>query len=138
MIENKLADQGVEFTPINITGINQSKTYKPRTEKDLYNVYFELSSVPPIEWQRIFERVWKSSLYSMFRRTWVEDGYIVMYCGIGEIEKYHKEQLNKKVEETNALYKSYLDSTRREQKDFQEKEKAEKEKVRDALSKISF
>ena len=46
----------MQFKEIKVLRVDEIRTYKPDPEQLLYNVYFELSTVPPSKWVQIFEQ----------------------------------------------------------------------------------
>jgi len=106
-----------EFEPIRIVGIIDSEISSPRNDgtagSELYNIPFQLSQKPPVEWADYFPRAWDhpSSWTSSHRsgmiqvvgdRIWLND------TTIEAVEIAHKATLQLVLDETNREYGEYL------------------------------
>ena len=111
-----------QFEDIRIVGLDDEQSYKPDPVKLLYNVYLELSAIPPEEWQAIFAAERQFPRYSMWRPAWIEGQYIVIRCVPEELEEYHLQGLKEDVQNSNNKYRQYL--TEAAQKEVQKMEKA--------------
>jgi hypothetical protein len=105
------------FEPIRIVGIVDSEISRPRNDgtagSELYNIPFELSQEPPIEWADYFPRAWDhpSSWTASHRPGMVQiAGNRIWVNGttIEEIEIVHKATLQAVLDETNREYADYL------------------------------
>jgi len=122
----------MEFDDIKIFEIDENRTYKPDDTKALFNVYLKLSSQPSYDWQKIFEAERKFPRHTMWRRAWIDGSYIVIHCGLEEIEKFHLDDLQEDVNNSNKKYRDYL--TEEARKDS--KETLYKKSVKDKLTEI--
>jgi hypothetical protein len=93
------------FKKIEIIGVDETRTYKPEDEKLLYNVYFELSLVPPEKWLQIFGEGNRSS--GDTKRVWVDGRHIVAQCILKEVDCTLRD-LKQQVATTNQKYKEFL------------------------------
>ena len=48
------------ITDVRIVGLNTDKTRRMIGSEKVYQVYFELSGIPPQGWRTIFEKEWKA------------------------------------------------------------------------------
>ena len=92
------------FKDIKVLGVDNIRTYKPDPEKSFYNVYFELSLVPPSGWVQIFERDFPSTKNLAGRKAWIDGRHIVVKCNFNEIDKVLKD-MKREVMEVNLKYK---------------------------------
>lgn len=82
------------------------RTHKPDPEKPPYNVYFELSMVPPGEWKQIFEEQ-QPTKQSTSPPAWIDGRHVVVQCLFNEIEKKLRD-IRHEVAKTNHKYRQYL------------------------------
>ncbi len=97
-----------DFDDIRIVEIDKAKCYQPDRAKLLWNIYFRLSTPPPLTWVEIFEAERKFPRHMRWRRAWIEDNYIVMYCLPDEVKKYHRIDLTEDTRATNDKYRKYM------------------------------
>jgi hypothetical protein len=127
-----------EFSDVRIVALDDSKSFKPDDTKTLYNLYLELSDAPPEEWQRIFDAERSFPRHTMWRKAWIEGGFIVLYCAPDELEKYHLEDLKTDVRNANSKYREYLISLAREEVRQREQMTAEQNTLRDLKGRLKF
>jgi hypothetical protein len=96
------------FEDIRIIGVDKSRTLRPDPEKQLYDVYFQLSANPSNNWIILFDQERRFPRHNMWRKAWVEGSFIVVRCALDEIEKYHLEDIKIDVEKTNKNYREEL------------------------------
>lgn len=76
----------------------------------MYEVFFELSIVPTIEWIRIFEKEWRGlnprSVSGRSQDARVERGFLVINCTLHEIAAVHLPVLKMAVTSTNQKCRS--------------------------------
>ena len=126
------------FKPITITGLDDGKSYNPDESLKLYNMYLILSSIPPAEWENIFDNIWQRTFYSIKRKAWIEDQHIGIYCVPEEIEKHHLDQLKKTLVECNNEYLRYLNEEKRLKKEKELKVQREKEHIKSVKDRLKF
>jgi len=126
------------FEDIKIIEIDDSKSYKPDSLKLLYNIYFKLSALPPLEWQQIFEAERRFPRHTMWRNAWIEGEYIVIHCVPDEIEKYHANDIKEDVKNTNSKYRRYLMEEAQKEAKKSEKALSERNQLRELKQKIRF
>lgn len=95
------------FKDITIIGVDKDRVNKPNPEKEMYEVYFELSEVPPSEWIGFFDEGRRIPLHSKWRKAWIEGKYVVVYCCLDEVE-LHQRGLNENVAKSNKKYQDFL------------------------------
>jgi hypothetical protein len=115
----------VDFEDIRIIEIDDLKSYNPDPSRSLYNVYFKLSKIPPIEWQEVFNAERRFPRHTMWREAWISGDYIIVHCVPDEVEEYHAKDLIQDVTNTNEKYRKYL--AEKEIKEAKEKEKRNEE-----------
>lgn len=126
------------FEDIRITDLDLYRSYNPDESKLLYNMYLKLSSVPPLEWQQIFEAKRRFPRHTMWRRAWIEGQFIVMYCVPDELEKYHLQDLREDTASANEKYRQYLtELAQKEVRELKEKEK-ERQQLCDLKHRLGF
>ncbi len=96
------------FEDIAVIDLDGNRSYKPDPDKALYNVYFDLSDTPSVEWQGIFEAERIFPRHYMWRDAWIEGNNIVVHCAPDEIEKYHLNDIKQDAHNANAKYRQYL------------------------------
>jgi hypothetical protein len=98
----------LEFIDLEIVELDLNKTYKPDSDRALYNMYLRLSSIPPEEWAEIFIAERKFPRHTMWRRAWIEGTYIVINCVPEELEKYHMRDLLIDTKNSNQKFRQYI------------------------------
>lgn len=126
------------FKDITLVEVVQDMTTKPDERKELFNVYFKLSETPDYIWTNIFEKVHKNRFHTMLRKAYVEGGYIVVYCGLDEVQKYQIGILKKDLEETNKYYKDYLEKEAQRLEKEKLKSEATQKEIQEKLGNISI
>lgn len=90
---------------IKVIGVDEIRTHKNDSEGQVYNVYFELSLVPPNEWKNIFEK--QNSAKQNSKKFWIDGRHVVVQCPLGEIESILKD-VRKEVTRTNQKYQECM------------------------------
>lgn len=127
-----------KFQDIQLMGINKAKSYKPDEQKMLYNIYFDLNNRPPQEWADIFEAERRFPRHSMWRKAWIEDKYVIVYCVPDEVKRFHLNDIKQDVVNANIKYRQYLfDETIKKQKKRIAEQK-EKEEFDKSLGGLEF
>jgi hypothetical protein len=127
----------MSFKDIRVIGVDEIRTYRPEPEKWLYNVYFELSMVPPSGWVQIFEREHHFPEHSMVRRAWIDGRHVVVQCAVNEIRAV-LEDINRDVSKTNQKYLEFLRKQSVTRETETEKEKSERERIKEILGSLEF
>jgi hypothetical protein len=128
----------VLFDDIKIIRVDKIKTHRPDSGKNLYHVYFKLSDIPPKEWVQIFDEERRFARHSVWRNAWIENDYIIVHCGLDEVEKYHFKDLKQDTAITNKKYRNYLYQILDNQEKKQRKELKEREDIDKALDGLDF
>lgn len=123
------------FDDIKIMGVLKDKTYKPDEKLNLFNIYFNLSSKPPIEWAQIFSEEHQSNLNR--REAEVEGKYIKVRCCLDEVNN-QLEELKRNVVNTNEKYRKYLTRQEIKKNEKQEQADSEQSKIDKALDGLDF
>ena len=74
----------------------------------LYNVVFQLSSDPPMQWVEIFENEWLHVWYSMKREVRIYGDRLEVHAPLGEIDSYHLPQLRAVFDKVNEKFTSHI------------------------------
>lgn len=127
-----------EFVDISIVDLDLGRSYNPDQQKALYNMYLRLSATPPEEWQQIFDAERRFPRHTMWRRAWIEDSYIVVYCVPDELEKYHLRDLKKDVSNCNQKYRGYLAELARQEAREVARVESEHDQLRDLRRRLGF
>lgn len=126
------------FEDIKIIGVDKDKTYNPDPHKLLYNVYFELSRIPPSEWVEIFDVERRFPRHTMWRKAWIERGYVIVHCSLDEVKKYHLNDITEDVKTTNFKYREYLQKVELQRQRQLEKEEKERNTLEESLNDLDF
>jgi len=127
-----------EFIDIEIVGVDKNKIKRVSPEKDLYYVYFKLSTIPTSQWSIYFSEERKFPRHTMWRHAGVEGGYIVIKCALEEVKEIHLRDLKLNVLNVNKKYKEFLKSKEIEEKKSREKIIKEREKIEKTLEDLDF
>jgi hypothetical protein len=125
---------------IRIVGLNTDKTRKMIGSEKVYQVYFELSVVPPLAWRTAFEQEWKALNVGQplsLQETSIDRAFLVMHCPLQEVAK-HVPVLKKAVAATNIAYKQYALTQATEQKKLDDVWKDERRIVEDVAKSLRF
>ena len=128
----------VKFADIQILGVDKNRLYRPDPEKLLYNVYFELSAVPPSEWVQIFDGERRFPRHTMWRRAWIEGKHAVVHCCLDEVKRFHLRDLKQDVATSNEKYREYLHRLAIEEMKEQKRAEDERNSIDDALDGLNF
>lgn len=126
------------FEDIYIIEIDKEKLYRPNPNKELYNVYFELSATPSSEWVEIFDGERHFPRHTMWRRAWIEGNYAVVHCSLEEVKAYHLRDLKEDVVNSNKKYRGYLHRVALEKGKEQLREADERKSIDDALDGLDI
>ena len=106
----------------------------------MYQVYFELSGIPPMMWRNVFEQEWKASNVGQplsLQETSVERAFLVVHCSLQEVGGYMP-ILKKVVALTNILYDQYTSKQANELRDREDVWKDERKAVEDIAKSLHF
>lgn len=130
-------DPSTKHTPqIRIVGLNTDKTRRTLGSTTVYQVYFELSEIPPLEWRDIFGREWKN--LNPTQEAGIDARFLVMHCPLQEIATKHLPALKSAVEATNVAYKQYSRSQVTEEERKANAWKEERKDVEDTAKSLRF
>ena len=136
MAENDENSSIKSTSPIRIVGLNTDKTRRTLGSTTVYQVYFELSEIPPLAWREIFGRSWK--VLNPTREAGIDGKFLVMHSPLQDIALTQLPALKKAVEEANAAYEQYA----REQVIVNERKvdiwKEERKTVEDIAKSLRF
>lgn len=126
------------FEDIKILEIDDSRSYKPDPRKLLYNIYLKLSTLPPLDWQQIFEAERRFPRHTMWRDAWIEGEYIVVHCVPDAMEKYHANDIKEDVNKSNSKYRQYLMEEAKKEAQKAEQALSESNQLKELKQKIRF
>lgn len=132
------ARDGSGFIDLRIVGVDKNRTHNPDESMALYDVYLQLSADPPEHWDDLFGEQRRFPRHSMWRRAWVEDGFIVVHCPLEELQRYHLADLKEDVAETNKKYRALLEQSRRQHTRAQQRADEERRRKGQALDSLDF
>ena len=140
MIETKSDSPAKSATDIRIVGLNTDKTRRMIGSEVVYQIYLELSGLPPQGWINIFEHEWEASNVGQplsLQETSVERAFLVVHCPLQEVGGYMP-VLKKTVALTNILYDQYALKQANELKDREDVWKNERKTVEDMAKSLHF
>lgn len=126
------------FEDIRIVDLDEHRTHNPDPSKLLYNMYLKLSGTPPSEWRQIFDAERRFPRHNMWRRAWVEEDYIVVYCVPDELQKYHLRDLKQDTGNANNKYRAYLTEVAQHEAREAQKREAARASIRDVKRRLDF
>lgn len=126
------------FTDVRIVGVDKQRTRKPDPSLDLYDVHLQLSSRPPADWGRVFEAQRSFPRHTMWRRAWVDGSYIVVNCGLDELQRYHIPDLKTDVAAANDKYRELLRQAQAQQTQTERKAEEERRRKDEALDALDL
>ena len=135
-------DASIESRPdIRIVGLNRDKTRKTNESDTVYQVYFELSAIPPLAWRDIFEQEWKALNMTqphLWEEASIDRAFLVMHCPLQEIAATHFPVLKKAVAQTNKTYRQYAQEQATEHEHRVDVWKQERKAVDDMAESLNF
>jgi len=74
--------------------------------QDRFDVTIQLSDMPPTKWADIFNNMWGTPFYLMWRVARLKDDVItIRACRLEEYNRYHRDMLERTVVLVNERYK---------------------------------
>jgi hypothetical protein len=135
----------VNFTPIRMTGCDESKVRKASGTKVLrYLFAFTLSAKPPRDWENFFDDAWRSARKQSSTpkaEAYLRKGELIVECGLGDMTVVFP-KVKTSVEAANEKYAA--DLQQKAEKDEKKRRKLEEEKlaeglaIREALEGLDF
>jgi len=127
----------MEQAEIKIIDLDEEKTARPDSGKDVYDCYLTLSSEAPAEWAKLFEQRRQFPRHTSWRRAYAEGPYIVIRCALEELPR-HLEDLKEDVAITNQQYRQYLAKREQEEEERRQREARERERVKEIKRRLQF
>jgi len=140
MSENDQTKPEDSMREIRIVRLNTDKTQRLIGSETLYQVYFELSESPPIEWRIVFEQEWKSMNVGAplsLQDASVSRAFLVLHCPLNEVAA-RLPVLKKAVVSTNISYKKYVVARAAEETTRENFWKDERRTVDDVAKSLHF
>jgi len=140
MVETKQNSSVESTVDIRIVGINTDKTRRMIGSETLYQIYFELSGIPPHGWGIIFEQEWKAVNAGQplsLQESSVQRAFLVVHCPLEEVAR-HLPNLKQAVASTNIAYDQYSRERAAELKDRENVWKDERKTVEDIAKTLHF
>ncbi len=136
MTDTNEETSGKPTSEIRIVGLNTDKTRKTLGSDTVYQVYFELSEVPPPAWREIFGRSWKN--VNPAQEAGLDGTFLVMHCPLQEIAATNLPALKKAIEATNVEYKEFVRKQVTEEERKEDVWKNERKTVEDMAESLKF
>ena len=127
-------------TDVRIVGLNTEKSRRMVGSETVYQVYFELSGIPPRGWITILEEEWKALNVGQplsLQEASVERTFLTMQCPLQEVAR-HLPALKKSVAAANVAYKKYMIKRASEEKVREDVWKDERKTVEDVAKSLHF
>jgi len=108
--ESERQNDNAPAVDIRISRLNNDQTRRVDGSEHLYNVYFELTAIPPRSWERLFEGEWRllnMAHPDLWQAVRVDRNFLVMCCPLDQVIPLHLPFLKKAVAATNLMYKQY-------------------------------
>lgn len=140
MVETKQDSSVESTTDVRIIGLNTDKTRRAIGSETLYQVYLELSGIPPLAWRTVFEEEWKGLNVGQplsLQEASIDRAFLVMQCPLQEVAM-HVSVLKQAVAATNAGYQQYIGKQAAELKDREDVWKDERKTVEDVAKSLHF
>ena len=134
----------MDFTPIKITGCDESKVRKASGAKVRYVFPFTLSAKPHRDWEDTFDDVWRSSRKESAApkaQAYIRKGVVVIECALADIKEAFP-RLKSSLDAANQKHDEHL--KQKAEKDEKKKRKHEEEKlaeraaISEALAGLDF
>jgi hypothetical protein len=135
MFDTNEAASTISALEIRIVGINTDKTRRTLGSLSVYEVYLELSEIPPLMWRDIFGRKWKDLNSTL--EAGLDGNFLTILCPLPEIA-VTLPVLKKAFEETNVAYKLYAQEQATEEEHKIDLWKEERKTVEDAAKLLRF
>lgn len=126
------------FQDIVVTGMDDRQTNRPDKNKLLYDVYLQLSALPPHEWIQIFQNERSFPRHTMWRDARIVGQAVVVRCGLDEVERYHLHDIRQDIETSNKRYREYLEQCVRKEMDAEISAQQERKGIMDLKSRLKF
>jgi hypothetical protein len=133
-----------DFSPIKVTGCDESKVRKASGARERYMFAFALSAKPHRDWEDAFDDVWRASRKQSSTpkaQAYVRKGDIVIECGLSEITDAFP-RLKSSVDLANLKYGEHLlqkaEKDEKKRRKREEEKIAEKSAIHDALAGLDF
>ncbi len=126
------------FVDIAIIGVDRARTHNPDPTRNLYDVYLQLSTNPPEEWEAFFRESRHFPRHTGWRKAWIEGPYIVVHCALEELKERHLPYLKEDVETANSKYRDLFRAHRLREKQLRERQEEENRKRDDLLDSLDF
>ncbi len=130
-----------EFTDVEISALDENRTYSTDKDQGLYEVFFELSAAPAYKWRRLFLSECarrKAANNDTWRNVRIEERFIVITAPLDEVQKTHHKNLVADVKTANANYRAWLDRMAARQAEIFAEEEAEQKKIADLKKKLKL
>ena len=130
--------QEQESLNLRIVGVVKERTRQDPNYSGLQDYYFELSAMPPPEWDLFFDKSRSFPRHSMWREAWIEGDCVVVKCALDEIERYHLRDLKEDVAKANADYMKALRMHEEQERQKRELARKQKEERDGKLDRLDF
>jgi hypothetical protein len=140
LTEKEIDSVANPMTDIRIVGLNTDKTRRMIGSETVYQVYFELTGIPPQGWTVLFEQNWKALNAGKpltLQEASVNRAFLVIRCALQEVAN-NLPVLAKAVAAANIAYEKYAREQVAEQKNREDVWKDERKIVEDVAKSLHF
>ena len=123
---------------IRIIGVDKDRTYNPDPRKAMFDVYLELSTIPPTNWYQFFDRERSFARHNMWRNAYLDGRYIVVHCPLDEVGKYHLRDLKEDVANANQKYRQAIAAHQQQVERELERQRIEEQARNEVLDALDF
>jgi hypothetical protein len=99
---------------IAIVDLDLPRTTWSRVHSSMRTLYLKLSREPDTSWIRFFHEERESRIVIKRHGLWIEEGYIVFDCLLGDVETHHLPDFRRSVEFANDKYRQLMQARREE------------------------
>lgn len=96
-----------EFKDVEIKELDEKETHNPNPSKQIYSVYFTLTSSPPPEWIALFNESRRFVRHSRWRRMHIEGTWLVIACPLEEAQ-FQVDDAKQDITSANRQYRDQL------------------------------
>ncbi|POZ60386.1 hypothetical protein [Chromobacterium alticapitis] len=128
------------FENIGVTGLSEDKSHNPDKQFLLFNMYLQLSRMPPCEWKDYFAESRLAPRAAVWRKAWVEGDCLVVYCQPEELQQ-EIEILKEDLAAANRQYRQLQQlrgQRRRQQEQMDQQEASERSLIRQLAQQLRF
>jgi len=127
-----------DFEDIRIIDLDVDKTKPSKKASEMRWLYLKLSSLPANTWNEFFNQSRQQKADTNQREAWVEGDYIIIDCVPNELETHHLKELKENVLFANDSCRKIIDQRKKDEDDYSNKQKKEKDKLNELRKRLQF